>query len=143
MVILQLQLVGFALLELCHLLEVLCLGCLEFVLQNIDFLLELLDDLLLLKQLDVAVNLPRLVRAYILAILHLVFEIHTHFVHANFDSLLQYLNFSPLLLIGNSLLSQAFFGILAAFFIVLNEQFDLILGKESLTKLGIPFFNPL
>lgn len=140
MVVLQFELVGFAMLQLFQLLEVLCLSCLVFILQNLDLLLELINHLLLLKQLDIAVNLPWFLRAYILAILHLIFEMHTHFVQPNFDSLLQYLDFSPLHLIGGSLLSQTFFSTHAACFIIFNQQFDLILGQESLTKLTIPLF---
>ena len=133
MVVLQFQLVGFALLQLCHLLEILSLGCLIFLLQSSDLLFELLNNLLLLKQLDIAINLPRFLAANVLAILHLIFEMHAHFIHSYFYTLLQYLDLSPLLFISHSFLSQTFLGIVAALFIILNEDFHLILREESLT----------
>ena len=113
-----------------------------FLFQDLDLFLELIDHLLLLKQLDVAIDLPWFERADILAILHLVFEVHAHFVESNLNTLSQYLNFSPLLLIGRSLLSQILLSTQTAFLIILNKGFDLILSQQSLTKLTVPFLNP-
>lgn len=102
--------------------------------------MKLINDLLLLNELDVAVKLTRFLTANIFAVFHLVFEMHSHFVQADLDSLLQYFNFGPLLLIGDCLLPQAFFSIHAAFLVILDEQFDLILSQQSLAELAISLF---
>ena len=126
----QVNLLVLALSELVSRLLVLLLNLRVTVLNAFKLLLELPDLLLLLHELNVAV-LDRLGVAFLL------FEVDAELPEILLDSILEYLNLRPLLLVVHRLYLQHLFGLLAALVVGLHDLLDLALLKQLLAHLLI------